>query len=66
MRMEHIFVLIHIRNKGEVVNVNMFKPFNIFTDYLNACSLLSFFYLCFMSVMVSCLIFATLWSPASK
>ena len=43
MRMEHIFVLIHIRNKGEVVNVNMFKPFNIFTDYLNVCSLLSFF-----------------------
>ena len=67
MRTKHIFVLIHIRNKGKVGPLNMFKPSSIcFTDpFQGGYSLVdAFCYLCFMSVMLSCLYLADLWSPA--
>ena len=62
MLIKHLFVLIHIRNKGEVGPSNMFKPSsNILTDRSKAVLLLWILfviYVSFLSVILSCLFFA--------
>ena len=71
MRAKHLFVLIHIRNKGVVctIKTSLSLPGNIyFTDRSNAVLLFvdPFCYICFVFVMLSCLFIAALWSPAGK
>ena len=51
MRTKHLFVLIHIRNKGEVGTIN---TSNFFSDSSKAVVFVDpFCYLCFVSVMLS-------------
>ena len=65
MQTKHLFVLNHIRNKGGVGTVNQV----IFTDYSKAATLLwnrfVIWFLC-VSVILSCLFLAAVWSPAGK
>ena len=60
------FVLIHIRNKGEVVT--LIHPAKRNTDHSKAVLLLWIFfcYLCLVSVMLSCVLFTAFWSAAGK
>ena len=61
---KHLFVLIHNRNKGEVGSPSVkdsYWPFQGSASFVN-----HFCYLCFVSVMLSCLIIADLWSTAGK
>ena len=73
MPTKHLFVLTHIRNKGEVGTLyhkTSLSPPEIFFFYLLFQGGVSFVdpfcYLCFVSVMLSCLFFAALWSSAGK
>ena len=67
---KHLFVLIHIRNKrwGWYYKTRSSLQWKYFYWRFkgNATFLDLFCYLCFMYIMFSCLIFATLWSPAGK
>ena len=59
MQTKHLFVLFHIRNKGEVGPSNMFKPSSI--PFQGGTSFVDLFcHLCFMYVMLSCLFLAAL------
>ena len=71
MRTKHLFVLIHIRNKGEV---NKFKHseniFYFYCTFQGGASFMDLFcYLCFVFVMLSCLFIAvnavTCWERAN-
>ena len=64
MRIKHLFVLINIRNKGDVGAVKQVKDLQyFFTDRSKAMFLL---WILFMSVMLFCLYLAALWSPGGK
>ena len=69
MLTNYLVVFVHIRNKG-VVPSNMLKSSSIFTDRSNVI-LLSWIIFAFLltlcvSVILSCLSLAALWSPAGK
>ena len=72
MRTKHLCVLIHIRNKGEVGTVKMFKPSsNFLTDRSKAVlRLWILFFLLFVFRVCLChsvlSVLAALWSPAQK
>ena len=63
MQTKHLYVLIHIRTKGEFCIVKLFS-----TDHFKAVLLFvdHFWYLCFTFVMLYCLFIAALWLPAVK
>ena len=61
MRTKQTFVSIHIRNKGEVGAVHY-----LYLQLQNGASFVAPFYLCFMSIMLSCLLLTAVWSPAEK
>ena len=68
MQTKYLFVLIHVINKGEVGTLTMFIPSSHFlTDRSKALLLLQIIFvicgLC-LSVILSCLFLAALWSPA--
>ena len=71
MRIKHLCVLIHIRNKGEVGTVKMFKPSsNFLTDHSKAVLRLWILFLLFVFRVCLChsvlSVLAALWSPAQK
>ena len=59
MLTKHLFVLIHIRNKGEVSAVKHGKAVLLLWIIIVIC-------VSFRTVMLSCLFLAALWSPAGK
>ena len=67
MQTKHLFVLIHIRNKGEVGAIKMFKPSSNhrFTDRSKAVTLLRILYFicasCLSSLVVPCCLVVTCW-----
>ena len=69
MRTKHlVFVLIHIRNKGEVGAVKHVKPSRIFTDRFKAVLLLWILFvicvLCVSVFSVHCILLVTCWKSA--
>ena len=70
MRIKHRFVLNHIRIKDEVgtIKSSLSPPVAIFVlTTPRQCSFVDpFCYLFFVSVMLSCLLCATLWTPDRK
>ena len=58
MRTKHLFVLIHIRNKGEVVTVKHVLALVLLLWII--------FVICVCQSILSCLFLAALWSPVGK
>ena len=68
MQTKHLFVLIHIRNKVSLACQTRLSPTVFFyCPFQGGASFVyPLCYLYFMSVMLSCLLPAVLWSPAVK